>query len=299
MATMSFSSVQYQTSLASYQAFNTLIGNAFSAMGWVQTSDTGQGVGTAVPAAGAYNGYQIWGMNDSLQATAPCFAKIQYGCASENVNRPVVLLTVNFGGATDGTGNFVGGASQSLRFAPYTQDSISYTSGVSGSTSRIAFQLNRSNGAMHHGWGIERSKSNTGADTNEGIIVQSLNYGDTPRVRTLLLSPGNNSVVAPPCPIQYQASVHSTQWDGLNHASLYPVLVYDQNGLRNPGMNFLLHTLFDVPADITYQANVYGSSHTYTTLHSRNNSTAFWLSSYLCDLYTGATQEITASMRWE
>ena len=91
MATDTRSLSAYLADNATFQAWATGIDDQIKDMGWVQTSDTGQVDVTTVarPAAGAYAGYRIYRMDDSLQSTSPVFLKLEYGCGGVN-DRPAL-----------------------------------------------------------------------------------------------------------------------------------------------------------------------------------------------------------------
>jgi len=70
------------TTDAGFRAWAQQVHDALSAVGMVQTSDTGQINLTTVTTPGTNNttaGYEIWRFNDSEQATDPIFFKVEYG----------------------------------------------------------------------------------------------------------------------------------------------------------------------------------------------------------------------------
>lgn len=108
MATQSWSSPVDTTTTAGFRAWGSELSAKFAAVGLVQASDTGQINWTTVnlPGSGAYGGYEIWRFNDSLQATAPIFIKIEYGAASTINSSPGLRITVGTG--SNGAGTLTG-----------------------------------------------------------------------------------------------------------------------------------------------------------------------------------------------
>lgn len=89
---------------ADYRAWIIAFHAALTAVGMVQTSDTGQ-VNTATvtrPATNTSNAYSIWRFDDTLQATAPIFIRFDFGThASANI--PRIQLTIGTGSNGSGT----------------------------------------------------------------------------------------------------------------------------------------------------------------------------------------------------
>src|SRR5262245_52043536 len=91
---------------AHFRAWPQWIHDKLSAAGWVQTSDTGQIDLTTVvkPAAvSTSQGYEIWRMADSLQATFPVFMKLEYGSGASSANNPQIWITLGTGSNGSGT----------------------------------------------------------------------------------------------------------------------------------------------------------------------------------------------------
>lgn len=175
MATTSFahSNPVAASSAAVYNAYFSAIVATFSTFGWVQTADTGQINLTTNPSLITVLGsYIILRMDDTLQATAPVYLKIQI-----HVSTSFAIITLQLGKLTDGAGNFVGDVSQQIQIQPTSAGATanSYTTYASGDTNRIWFGLLASNAGAttthFHFFAIERSKDALGADTGDFVTL--------------------------------------------------------------------------------------------------------------------------------
>jgi len=110
MATNNYSTVIEHSSDATFRAWGSALSAALAAVGLTQTSDTGQIDWATVtrPGTNTAAGYEIWRFNDTLQATAPIFIKIEYGTGSLAF-APQAWLTVGTG--SDGSGTITGQSS--------------------------------------------------------------------------------------------------------------------------------------------------------------------------------------------
>lgn len=109
MATTTFTAAPRNGSDAEFRAWGSGLSTALAAVGLVKTSDTGQINWTTVTApAGVttYQGYEIWRLNDSLQATAPFYFKIEYGSGTPSASNIGTRWTIGKG--SDGAGAITG-----------------------------------------------------------------------------------------------------------------------------------------------------------------------------------------------
>lgn len=86
-----------------FRAWGSALSAGLASAGLVQTADTGQINWTTVARAAAYGsaGYEIWRMDDAMQATKPVFIKLEYGSGSGS-EMPFMWLTI--GGGSNGSG---------------------------------------------------------------------------------------------------------------------------------------------------------------------------------------------------
>lgn len=96
-----------QTTDAGFRAWGSALPAGLASAGLVQTADTGQIDWATVTRAAANNsaGYEIWRMDDAMQATKPVFFKLEYGSGSTS-SVPCMWLTV--GGGSNGSGAITG-----------------------------------------------------------------------------------------------------------------------------------------------------------------------------------------------
>lgn len=249
---------------ASTRAWIQFIHDIFVAAGLIQTADTGQipSIAALTTPAGASTslGYEIWRFNDGLAAV---YFKIEYGSTSGSANNPGVWLTI-------GTGSNGAGAITGILYARQQQifttanNSNTFTSfGSGGGGSRFALSMfNRSDGTnstTYWGFGLERSKDTTGADTVEGLNLVIFGSG-LAGVRTQLL-PFVGSVVAQDtsfrclCPSAGSTSSNGADVFMYPH---YPMITIP----KNPGLNFMTYFTADyVPLVSVNPVVIYGANH--------------------------------------
>lgn len=114
MTTQLWSTRLRHDSDAMFREWGAEFATKLAAVGLVQTSDTGQINWTTVTRAGLSSnaGYEIWRFNDTIQATAPIFIRIDYGTGS-NTSAPRMNFTVGTG--SNGSGTITGTALSTAR----------------------------------------------------------------------------------------------------------------------------------------------------------------------------------------
>jgi hypothetical protein len=107
MTTVAYSSPIGYSTTAQLRAWVLELHNALIAAGMVQHTDTGQVDPTTMTlaAVNVSSGYKIYRFNDSLQATAPIYIKLEFGLVG-NATTPGCWLTVGTG--TNGSGTING-----------------------------------------------------------------------------------------------------------------------------------------------------------------------------------------------
>lgn len=165
------------STLVNFKAWASLISNAFSTFGWVQSSDTGQanlGTIAASPAAGAFV-YQIWTANDTLASSNPIFVKIEFGTGT-SVTLPSIAVTVGSGSngagvlTNAGTRQIIGGGTSSGGTA------TTFECDFSGSASRIAFCMWRA-WTFPSFFSVERSHDSSGNETSSYVTMLASGNG--------------------------------------------------------------------------------------------------------------------------
>lgn len=112
MTTYVTNSFQAQDTNAHFQAWvNEVYTALVTQLGLTQTADTGQMAVpcvTAAPSAASQSaGYYVFRFNDSLQATAPIFLKVEFGSGASGAAYPFMWITVGTGSNGSGTINGV------------------------------------------------------------------------------------------------------------------------------------------------------------------------------------------------
>lgn len=155
---------------ARFQTFCSFIHNLLIAGGWVQTTDTGQ----FTPSTAAHPtttqqkvGYTVYHMNDTLQATAPVFMRIDFG-SRDVAAKP--QLWFNIGSGSNGTGTITGPFVAEFITTSNANSTTANTSYGSASTNRLQLMMFNLSGTTV-GFSIERSRDSTGAVTGDGLIV--------------------------------------------------------------------------------------------------------------------------------
>lgn len=244
------------------------IHNSLIAFGWVQTSDTGQinfSTVTAPSGAGVYQGYAVYRMADSLQATCAVFMRLDFGEASA-VDQPSLKIKVGIG-STDGAGTLTGNLSTQVTCNGNTTSSAStFNCRTAGTTSSFRMQMWGTSFAGL-GWtvAIERDLDTSGAETSLGVnILISYNNAPTTSVFTsqfLELAGGTGPVETK---WYGMVSTQSSQSGGGN-VGIGPVRC-TLGPFRNPMKTVLVFAVTDFVMESTNPVTIYGSSHTYLML---------------------------------
>ena len=171
--------------------------DAFANCGWVQANtatDAGQIDWTSVTAANAANqtrGYEIWSMNDALQATAPVTLKIQYGSGINYAGSTRTLISIGrLPSGNVSTGNLTFPVSAVVDGSTYRNNLNTTTldpSWVCGSNNRIWMNMGWVNGEYGATSGqffsIERTHDASGNDTAEGATIVMRGGGSSQRLQ--------------------------------------------------------------------------------------------------------------------
>lgn len=183
MTTTTFSAAPYNgvsTTGTEIRAWVQAIHTALTAIGLVQTADTGQinpATVTNAAATDTESGYEVWRFNDTLQATAPVFVRIGYGRAN-GTTCPQLWVTVGKG--TDGAGTITGVLIPRTRTGGSDNSGTSTTTATgyasSGDGSMLAlfpFIMYASGAptAALPGFVLDRSRDASGAPTGDGVSL--------------------------------------------------------------------------------------------------------------------------------
>lgn len=252
------------------------------ALGWVQTGDTGQIDLTTVtkPSIGnTKQGYEIWRMNDTLQGSAPCYIRLDYGSGAVATH---IALWLTLGTGSDGSGNitgklFDGGAATAATLSNNSQDTASQALYGSADTNRFTFNVGGTSGITYLLiLGIERTKDSTGADTADGFLIfgksASVNkpsgYTGTASGGITFIHYCKNTGAQPPMSagVNYVLANESPSVFGsdVGIGLVIPMATVAQQ----PGTNFAVCRAGDFILSATPTMTLYGSSVTYVRLAS-------------------------------
>lgn len=245
--------------------------------GWVNTADTGQlNIAAAAAPVGANSkiGYRIYRMNDALQAASPIFLRIDYGSGG-SATVPGIWLTIGTG--SNGAGTITGIAFNGGAFAAPTVTSAQTNAGVTnsyGSADSSRFQIMLFVSTMVWVISLERSKSLTGADNGDGVILV---YGDgtgsigaLSRVAYVVRTGG----ASPPAEVGVTCAI-SNQTASAFSADVGIGLPIPFKGIAQPiGLGVCIVNSGDFLAQAQIIMNVYGANRNYV-LHDFAGSSCY------------------------
>lgn len=204
-------------------------------------------------------GYEMWRMDDALQATVPIFIKIEYGSGAAAANG---AIWVSLGSSSNGAGVLNGVVMGRTRV------SCTATAGAiqhhwSGANNRFAFCCVGATAATSMLISVERTVDTAGAVSSEGALViyrADSAYGQM----------GWNQVTG-----NYTASWESTLGcmgcavapfavTGLQVA-VYPVYI-NKGVFCNPGYGVFMYENATIGAGATISMTVYAAAHTFMPL---------------------------------
>ena len=177
MSTSTFSTVIDHTSDAGFRTWGNELSTALSAVGLVQTADTGQiDFGTvARPSTSTAGGYEVYRFDDAIQGTAPIYFKLEYG-TSGTATVPQMWVTIGTG--SDGVGGITGTlVSRTIcSLTPSVPNSsVPYPSYVcaSGGQLMVCFKTGAGVSSTYPGmfFHIGRTTNDSGADTGDGLVL--------------------------------------------------------------------------------------------------------------------------------
>jgi hypothetical protein len=278
------------TNDADFRSWGSKIAAGIASVGLVQTADTGQINWTTVTKPTLANtsaGYEIYRFNDTLQATAPVFIKVEYGTGA---SAAIFSLWITVGNLTNGAGSFTGAyVSARRQIAAQSTSASSSTLWVSGSTNRLslftglAATTNFSTLVV-----IERTHDAAGADTNDGVYVLTGSVA-TSQLQQIIPFPKNNNY--PPVPA---AALGGIVYPGLGSVSSFGGDVAVSPPMAFLGkpyyfLGVLAHINADIGAGGTFIVSLLGSNHTFISMAGMSNNSGV----------NGSTSSHAISLRWE
>lgn len=185
MTTYSDNTAYTNNTVEGYRIAGLEYGNILSSIGLVKTADTGQidWATVAKPTAGQQNaGYEIWRLDDALQATAPIFIRIEWRTAPESASTAYAnntFMTIGVGKGSDGAGNLTGVlcVPQYMvhqNYGTYSDTGAirsSYAAAVNGAY-WVAFKVGSANTNCFY---LNRWVDSTGNPTGDGVTLYAAN----------------------------------------------------------------------------------------------------------------------------
>lgn len=243
--------------------------------GWVVTADTGQTLPSVLAGCTAPNqkqGYRIYRMNDSLQATFPVFIRIDFGSGGATSTNG---FWVTIGKGSDGAGNITdmlwpGGRASSPNIynasSGVSPTTNSYGSATPGRAS-IATFIGPTAGYPIV-FCIERTKNVSGADTGDGLLLVytgGVSSGSMLEASRYIIYGGGSQPNA--------ESGLSYILTGFNPSQSFGgdigvgVISHFKGSAQQPGINFLVVNAGDFGVEAGFSVTLYGSAHTYQQLN--------------------------------
>lgn len=256
MATVTSSLNNICSSDGSFQAWITGIDSAITTLGWVNTADTGQCNPATVTRTGVstYAGYRIYKMNDALQATVPCFLRIDFGQGASANNHAIKF---QIGTSTNGAGTLTGNVSTA--FAYLSTATTTANCYFSGSTSRLQIALWPNATTYASYWSIERDKDATGADTSYGVHI--INAGTAQYNQQFIPPTTLGPVAVVETKVVTLLSSQASQSNGTDVGVGVIRPVY--GALRNPGIGYLTTSRADWTTEVSNTVTIYATARNY------------------------------------
>lgn len=278
MSAASFTIAFDQTSDATYRAWVNAIHTQVTALGWVQTADTGQlnlSTGTRAATATSGGNYLIYRTNDG---NTPIYVKLSFTGTATTL--PCIGMQVGLG--TDGAGNITGTQATELWYQGNNtaSDTVARTCVISGDTGRLGLAINLNATSVQNSrvYVVERARDASGAVLTDGSFVACVLGGTSTSFR----APSDSTTRwgyaqyvpasggTPPyeingfCALVTNAAAGSSSYGGNAAACTW---VPFAGGGKNPAIAFHVCAPADAPArDTTTSITVYGTARTYYSL---------------------------------
>ena len=249
---------------ANFREWGKAISDQLAAFRWVKTADTGQidwSTVTTSTALGSVRGYEVWRMNDTLQATAPVFLKIEYSTGTGSGNAAAPRIFVTLGTGANGAGTLTGqvGARVEHRFFTSAGATTRFRCLFSGDPSRfdMCLGITTENNNQSLWLDIERSKDTAGADTAEGVVRIGGGYISDHQQ----FLPMTGSIPPDETNLGCLAPANGTGTTGTD-VILYPIFPSNRE-LKNPVRGALGYFKSDITQDWIVQVSLYGIPHNF------------------------------------
>lgn len=270
MGTSTVSKVCDNSTDANFISWAKAISDAFIAFGWTRTADTGQinwGTVTRPLSGNTAQGYEIFALNDTLQATAPFYLKIEYGSGS-STNNPGLWLTLGTG--TNGAGALSGTTTARLQVGCPSSVNAVQTCKFAGDNNRFVCALwpEYNNASNLIAFGIERTHDGDGDDTDTAAVV----FAVTTSIKNVMVCPTAGTGAAPATEsalgVLTPTAASSVRGTAFGLFYIYPFLGPALNPLRNAAVYFN----GEITANLEISADLYGIAHNLYTIGGSSGS---------------------------
>ena len=227
----------------------------------------GSGTTTAIAAAPGQNSYvyEIWGLNDTLQATSPFYIKMEYGTGA---GASYANLYITVGTGTNGAGSISGNVSTRTSMA----NSWSGASGATlyecdfcGSTSYFSilmWRLASNNNARV--FCVERSKDSAGADTGDYATLIVAGYATVTQQTVFKVGVGTVTTQEINATARWATVLPITATTGSLNNKMHVSPVYALVGqVPYPHLMALVVLTADLTEGSVFTAQVFGVNHNY------------------------------------
>lgn len=157
-------------------AVSTALGQMLTRV--TQTGEINWATVNAPATTNTFQGFEVYRLNDSLQATAPLFFKFEYGSSSSSAQLSAIRLTI--GKAVDGSGNITGILQSAINVlsanGSSTASSNCYISNGDGSGFVFSLQPDVPNTTGGFCC-VERSRNTQGQPTSNALMLSFQTYG--------------------------------------------------------------------------------------------------------------------------
>jgi len=272
MATATGNYPSDNSTLANFKSWAMAISSAFGALGWLQTSDTGQVNWSSIGSVPSNNYvYEVWKANDAQAATLPIFLRIEYGYSSSAPRCRVYAGTGSNGSGTL-TGGLLTGAPWEVTYEGSNHGGAGYPCFFSGDAGEFRFYLWQgltSNSSCV--LAVERSKDSSGNKTTEYFTVLCANAytGTANTFQQTIVSPslvGNreNGVVC----LSLTSGSGTGLWNGTVAAlPVFPIL----GKVGNPMLGMMAAVASDtLDGALVSVVSLYGASHNFVVANRGN-----------------------------
>lgn len=286
---------------AAIKDWGSKISSLFSGAGLIQTSDTGQvnWTTTTFTPLGSTNGgtvigYEVWRLNDSLQATKPIFFVVEYITSDASATTYQYYIRMTVTSSTNGAGSSNGALTQGNIYVTNSTDvntnnfgslNTAWSSG-NGSWFNLVLGSVAGTGPGLGTFFFDRTRDSSGAITNEGCAMGWT--GATGKVVTATNTVGNASSGFYRVFNHTLLTVGSLGGSALNTSVLLPTIGYDflstgttegveappficNQKLVPPILAAVSAITQELPGGVEFDVTLSGASHHYISLGSFAN----------------------------